>query len=123
MKTAMALAALFAACIAPAQAATYPVSGKWGESASTSKGPIECHGRRIIDFKGDQRTDNKGGVPAYRNVSVKAEGPTTFKIVDQFTTGQIRNGHTSFTLRLTGPDHIEMVMQPGGTLKLQRCKL
>jgi hypothetical protein len=41
--------------------------------------------------------------------------------VDEFTTGQISNAHTTYMLRLVDDDHIEMQMQPGGTLKLQRC--
>lgn len=123
MTKAMAILILAAGLISPALAANYPVSGKWGESASTSKGPIECHGRRIIDFKGNQRTDNKGGVPAYRNVTVRPEGSGAFRITDEFTTGIIGNGRTTFTLRQTDADHIEMVQQGGSTLKLQRCKL
>jgi len=77
---------------------------------------------RVIDFKGDQRTDSKGGVPAYRNKSVTPVGPSRYRIVDLFTTGQIRNGSVQFTLRQVDDDHIELNMQPGGTLKLQRCQ-
>ena len=106
----------------PALAAMYPVSGKWGQSASADKGAIDCAGKRVIAFNGDTRTDSKGGVPAYRNRSVTAEGATRFKIVDEFTTGQISNGHTIFVLRQVDPDHIELNFQPGGMLKLQRCK-
>ena|SRR5690242_10585992 len=110
------------ATAAPALAATYPVSGKWGQSANADKGAIDCAGKRVIGFNGDTRTDSKGGVPAYRNRSVAAEGPARFKIVDEFTTGQISNGHTTFTLRQVDSDHIELNFQPGGLLKLQRCK-
>jgi len=39
-----------------------------------------------------------------------------------FTTGQIRNGSVIYTLRQVDDDHIEMIMQSGGTLKLQRCQ-
>jgi opacity protein-like surface antigen len=106
---------------APAFAATYPVSGKWGQSASTDQGAIECHGRRVIDFMGNQRTDNKGGVSGYRNVSVRPEG-SGYRIVDEFSNGQVNGGRTTFTLRRIDADHIELVMAPGGTLKLQRCK-
>ena len=106
----------------PALAAMYPVSGKWGQSASADKGAIDCAGKRVIAFNGDTRTDSKGGVPAYRNRSVTAEGATRFKIVDEFTTGQISNGHTTFVLRQVDADHIELNFQPGGMLKLQRCK-
>src|SRR5690349_20301849 len=116
------IAVLLALSGAPALAASYPVSGKWGQSASADKGPIDCAGKRVIAFNGDTRTDSKGGVPAYRNRSVTAEGPARFKIVDEFTTGQISNGHTTFVLRQVDPDRIELNFQPGGLLKLQRCK-
>jgi hypothetical protein len=51
----------------PTLAASYPVSGQWGESASAAKGAIDCKGKRVIAFNGEQRTDSKGGVPTYRN--------------------------------------------------------
>ncbi|MGE0565095.1 MAG: hypothetical protein AB7O50_11340 [Pseudolabrys sp.] len=106
----------------PTLADTYPVSGRWGESASTEKGAIECHGRRVIAFNGDQRTDNKGGVPAFRNVSVR-KFDSGYRITDVFTTGQISNANTTFTLRQTDADHIEIRFEPSGQiLKLQRCK-
>jgi len=119
----LALAAwLAAASAAPALADTYPVSGRWGQSASTQKGTIECHGRRVIAFNGDQRTDSGGGVPAYRNVSVETDGSDRWRIVDQFTTGQISGGRTTFTLEKIDDDHIVLDLQGGSTLKLQRCK-
>ena len=61
-------------------------------------------------------------MPAYRNKSVTPVGPSRYRIVDLFTTGQIRNGSVNYTLRLVDDDHIEMAMQSGGTLKLQRCQ-
>jgi hypothetical protein len=115
---AIALAALAAPALA---AAGYPVSGKWGQSASSQTGPIDCSALRVIEFKGDQRTDSKGGVPAYRIKSVTAEG-SNYRIVDEFTTGQIANGHVSYTLSQVDADHIVLNMQPGGMVKLQRCK-
>ena len=118
----ISIVVLLASLSAPALAATYPVSGKWGQSAGTTKGAIDCAGKRVIAFNGDTRTDSKGGVPAFRNRSVTPEGPAQFKIVDEFTTGQISNGHTTFTLRKVDPDHIELNFQPGGMVKLQRCK-
>jgi len=114
--------ALLALSSAPALAAMYPVSGRWGQSASADKGAIECTGKRVIAFNGDTRTDSKGGVPAYRNRSVTPSGAARFTIVDEFTTGQISNGHTTFILRQIDPDRIELNFQPGGLLKLQRCK-
>jgi hypothetical protein len=116
--SAIALAAL----AVPALAGTYPVSGKWGQSASTEKGPIDCGKLRVIAFNGDQRTDSKGGVPAYRNKSVTPDGPARYRVVDEFTTGQIGNAHVNYTLRQVDDDHLELNMQPGGMLKLQRCK-
>ena len=81
---------LLGALAVPALADGYPVSGRWGQSASTSKGPIECHGRRVITFRGEQRFDTGGGVPAYHIKSVRTDGSDRWRIVDQFTTGQIR---------------------------------
>ena len=75
----------------------------------------------MIGFNGDQRTDSNGGVPAYRNRSVTPDGPSQYRVVDAFTTGQMSNARTSYTLRQVDPDHIEMQTQ-SGTLKLQRCK-
>jgi hypothetical protein len=105
----------------PAFAQSYPVSGRWGESATSEKGAIDCNGKRVISFDGDQRTDSKGGVPAYRNRSVATAG-SGYRIVDEFTTGQIRQGRTTYTLRQVDNDHLEMTQQGGATLKLQRCK-
>jgi hypothetical protein len=114
-------ALLFSVLAMPALAQTYPVQGRWGQSANSEKGAIDCVGKRVIDFIGNQRTDSNGGVPTYRNRSVTAEGPSSYRIVDEFTTGQISAGHTSYILRKVDPDHIELVME-GGALKLQRCK-
>ena len=76
----------------------------------------------MIEFIGNQRTDSNGGVPAYRNQSATPAGPSTYRIVDEFTTGQISAGHTTYALRKVDADHIGMTMQDGGSLKLQRCK-
>jgi hypothetical protein len=115
-------AMLLVALAGPTFAAGYPVSGKWGQSASSEKGPIDCSKLRVIDFKGDQRTDSKGGVPAYRIKSISTDGPAKFRVVDEFTTGQITNAYLYYTLSQTDADHVEMNMTPGGLLKLQRCK-
>ena len=115
-------AMLLLALTAPAYAAGYPVSGKWGETSSTEKGPIDCSKLHVIGFNGDTRTDSKGGVPAFRIKSITAEGTSSHRIIDEFTTGQIRNGSMSYTLRVIDADHVEMHLQQGGTLKLQRCK-
>jgi hypothetical protein len=107
---------------APTFAAGYPVSGRWGQSTSTEKGAVDCGQLRVIEFNGDQRTDSKGGVPAYRLKTITEDGPTNFRVVDEFTTGQINNARMNYTLQKVDADHIEMDMQPGGLLKLQRCK-
>jgi hypothetical protein len=119
MRTILILAAL--ALNAPAFAAPYPVSGKWGESTNSDKGAIDCRGKRVIAFNGDQRTDSGGGVPTYRNVSVAPAG-AGFSVVDEFTTAQISAGRTSYTLRKVDADRLEMTQQSGPTLRLQRCK-
>lgn len=107
---------------AAANAASYPVSGKWGQTSTSEKGPVDCSRLRVITFNGDTRTDSNGGVPAYRIKSISAEGSSAYRIVDAFTTGQINNGNAKYTLRQIDADHIEMNIQPGGTLKLRRCK-
>ena len=119
MRTILILATL--AFAAPALAQSYPVNGNWGESTSTEKGAIDCSGKRVIGFNGDTRTDSKGGVPAYRNRSVTPSGGG-YRVIDVFTTGQISNGRTTYTLKQTDADHLEMTQQGGPTLKLQRCK-
>ena len=123
MRTTILSALLLSALAVPAQAQVYPVEGKWGQSASGEKGPIDCaDSKRVIEFNGDQRTDSNGGAPAYRNQSVVSEGPSSYRVTDEFSTGQISGGRTSYTLRKVDPDHVEMNMQDGGSVKLQRCK-
>ena len=119
MRTILILAAL--ACATPAVAQNYPVSGKWGESSSSAKGAIDCSGKRVIGFNGDQRTDSKGGVPAYRNRTV-TKSDNSYRVTDEFTTGQISNAHTTYDLKQVDADRIEMKQQGGKTLTLQRCK-
>jgi len=114
------LAAMLIALASPALAANYPVSGGWGIGAPPSKNPVDCSKLRVIAFNGNQRTDSNGGVPAYRNVSVTAAGGG-YRVVDEFTTGQISAARVNYTLRVVDANHVEMT-QGGGTLKLQRCK-
>jgi hypothetical protein len=122
MRNMIPSAMLLLALTAPTYAAGYPVSGQWGQTANSEKGPIDCSNLRVIAFNGDTRTDSQGGVPGYRLKSITAEGPSSHRIIDEFTSGQIRNGNISFTLRQIDNDHIEMRLQQGGSLKLQRCK-
>jgi hypothetical protein len=112
----------FVALATPALAATYPVSGKWGQSASTEKNAVDCSKLRVIAFKGDQRTDSQGGVPAYRNRSVTAAGAGQFSVTDEFTTGQIANAKANYTLRIVDGDTLEMKLEKGGTVRLRKCK-
>jgi hypothetical protein len=123
MRTTILSTLLLTALAMPVQAQVYPVEGKWGQSTSSEKGPIDCaDSKRVIEFNGDQRTDSNGGVPAYRNQSVVSEGPSSYRVTDEFSTGQISAGRTSYTLRKVDPDRVEMNMQDGGSVKLQRCK-
>lgn len=119
--TAAGLVLLTAAFAVPALADAYPVSGRFGQSAGGEKGPIACEGRRVITFDGDQRRDTGGGVPTYRNKSVTAAGRSRWRIVDEFATGQI-NARAVYLLQRIDADRIELDMQPGGTISLQRCK-
>jgi hypothetical protein len=122
MQKAILSALILAALTAPAFAAGYPVSGKWGQSAGTDKGPVDCSKLRVIEFNGEERTDSGGGVPAFRLRSIEAEGTSSYRVVDEFTTGQISNGQAIYTLKKIDSDRIELNMTPGGLLILQRCK-
>ena len=128
MKTTPAYASLSCAVLAcvtlsaPAFADAYPVSGKWGVSTSSEKGPIDCSKLRVITFNDGQRTDTGGGVPAFRNRSVRPEGSGRYGVVDVFSTGQIANANVNYTLRLVDADNLEMNLQKGGLLKLRKCK-
>lgn len=122
MRSTILIATVLTTLAAPAFAAGYPVSGRWGQTSTSDKGPIDCGKLRVISFNGDTRTDSGGSVPGYRIKSITAEGSAAHRIVDQFTTGQVRNGSVRYTLRQIDADHIELNMQPGGALKLARCK-
>lgn len=124
MKPAMklAFAIVATALAAPAFADSYPVSGKWGVSTSTEKGPVDCGKLRVLNFNGQQRTDSAGGVPAYRNRTVRPDGTDRYRVEDEFTTGQISNAHVNYTLRKIGDDRLEMNQQKGGSLQLRKCK-
>jgi hypothetical protein len=122
MRATILSALLLTALAVPAQAQVYPVEGKWGQSTGGEKGPIDCSdSKRVIEFNGDQRTDSNGGAPAYRNKSVVANGPSSYRVVDEFSTGQISAGESQYTLRQVDPNRIEM-NSSGGTTTLQRCK-
>jgi hypothetical protein len=116
------IAILLAACCAatPAFAVSYPVSGRWGQSSETKPGPVDCTGKRAIRFEGERRFDSGGGVPDYRVIELARQGSTGYRVTEEFNTGQIK-ARISYTLRLVDSDRIELVMSPGGTLKLKRC--
>lgn len=107
---------------APTLADNYPVSGKWGASTSTEKGPINCDKLRVVTFNGNLRTDSGGGVPAFRNRTVTSIGGGRYRVVDVFTTPQIYNAHVNYTLHRIDDDHLEMNMEMGGLLALRKCK-
>jgi opacity protein-like surface antigen len=121
MRRLILTATLAAAVAAPAAAATYPVSGRWGESTSGKPGAIDCSGKRVVGFTGNVRIDSGGSVHAYQNRSVTDDGPGQYRIVDIFSNGQISGGHISYTLRRVDADHIVLQLQ-SGTVTLQRCK-
>lgn len=108
--------------VTAAQGANYPVDGRWGVTASTQKGPVDCSRLRVIAFDGNQRTDSHGGVPTFRNQSIQQNGTNNFRIVDEFTTGQISNAQARYTLKIVEPDRVELNQRPGGLLKLRKCK-
>jgi hypothetical protein len=110
------------ALAAPASAGTYPISGKWGQSASTEKTPIDCSKLRVISFDGDQRTDSQSGVPAYRNRTVQSAGGGQYRVVDEFSTGQVGNAKMNYSLRVIDPETVEMLLEKGGKVRLRRCK-
>src|SRR5579864_5524469 len=115
MRKTIPLAFALTVLAAPVLAQSYPVSGQWGQSTNSDKGAIDCAGKRVITFNGNQRQDSNGGVPAYRNKTVTQEGSSSYRVVDVFTNGQVNNGSVSYTLRKVDDDHIEMQQQQGGT--------
>jgi hypothetical protein len=122
MRTILVAATLLAALAGTALADSYPVSGRFGESATAEKDPIDCTDKRVITFNGEQRADSKGSVPAYRNRTVTPDGAARYRVVDSFTTGQIKDAQSSYTLTLVDANRIEMRLDQGSTIKLQRCK-
>jgi hypothetical protein len=113
--------AMIAAVPSVAAAASYPVSGRWTYDNPTEKGPAPDCGGRTMEFRGAQRLDTGGGVPEYRNVDVGQISSSSYRVVDEFFTVQIR-GRMAFTLRILDTDHIELHLdQAGKTFTLRRC--
>jgi hypothetical protein len=74
-----------------------------------------------MEFRGDRRFDTGGGVPDYRNRSISLAGQSRYRVVDEFFTGQIR-GQASYELRRIDPEHVELLLAPGGKrIKLRPC--
>src|SRR6478672_8480950 len=104
-----------------APAASYPVAGRWTYDHATESGPAKNCGTRKMEFQAMRRLDSVGGVPEYRNLSVTQTSPSSYQVVDEFFTVQIR-GRMEFTLRILDPDHIEIhLMRAGKTFTLRRC--
>lgn len=116
--------AFFALIALPAGAvqaqSAYPVSGKWTYENPHGEGPAKDCGRRYMTFQSPQRFDTGGGVPSYRNISIDNAGNATYRIVDEFATGQIR-ARSSYTLRQIDADHI-VIQVAGNTIPLRRCQ-
>jgi hypothetical protein len=105
---------------ANAAQAQYPVAGRWTYENVSASGPAPSCGARYMEFRGGERFDTGGGVPAYRNVSVAGAAPS-YRVVDEFFTVQIR-ARMSYTLRMIDEDHIEIVNERGGRIRLRRCR-
>jgi len=115
------LIALAQAWAQDAPAASYPVSGRWSYDHSAESGPAKNCGARKMEFQGERRLDSVGGVPEYRNLSVSQTSPSSYQVVDEFFTVQIR-GRMEFTLRIVDLDHIEIhLVRAGKTFTLRRC--
>ncbi|MBV9954855.1 MAG: hypothetical protein JOZ70_06365 [Pseudolabrys sp.] len=122
MTAKMILCALAVTALAsPVLAASYPISGAWGESKTSGNDKVDCTKVRVMDFRGEQRTDTGGSVHAYKNVSVTPSGSNAWKVADTFANGQIRNARVIYTLKKIGDDRLELALDKGGTIKLQRC--
>jgi len=104
-----------------AAADPYPVAGKWTYEHASDPGPAKTCGTRTMEFRGEQRFDTGGSVPQYRNVIINKASPTSFAVVDEFFTVQIR-GRVQYTLRILDQDHIELRFERGGAIiPLRRC--
>jgi hypothetical protein len=105
-----------------AAAEDYPVSGRWTYRDATAPGPApECK-EPAMEFRGGQRLDSGGGVPAYHNKRVERESETSYRVVDEFNNVQTR-GTTSYTLSIPDKDHLRIDHDQGGnSVVLRRCQ-
>jgi hypothetical protein len=122
MKTIAIIVGLALLLVGGAQAATYPISGKWAYDSSSEPGGTKCGNHSIIEFSGDRRFETGGKAPPdYRNVSVEHTSATTYRVVDRFFSG-MQNGKVAYSLRLIDPAHIEIRHEMGGaTFRLRSC--
>ena len=119
---AIALACLAVALACPARADTYPVAGRFAVGGWTEAGRIDCTGLRVMTFGGRWRRDTGGGVSTFVNRSVARIDEHSFAVVDEFTTGQVYYANAMYDLYIVDADRLLLHLQPGGVLKLQRCR-
>jgi hypothetical protein len=106
----------------PVLAAAYPVQGKWGQSTSTDKNPVDCTALRTVDFRGERRFDSGGGVPDFRAISVEQRGQNSWRVVEEFRTGQITARNLLTLRRASEPDRVALEPVHGGAIRLRKCK-
>jgi hypothetical protein len=100
---------------------SYPVSGRWTYDDASAPGPAPDCKAPTMEFRGAQRLDSGGGVPAYRNVRVEQSSSTLYRVTDEFFSVQIR-GRVTYTLRIRDKDHLEIKYdQSGKSVVLRRC--
>ena len=104
-----------------ARADSYPVSGKWTYDNAEEEGPAKECGRHTMEFKGEMRFDTGSGAPEYKNMTVTKFDTSSWRVLDQFYTGQIW-GRVSYTLQLVDDDHLKLRFDAGGRVSaLRRC--
>lgn len=105
---------------APVFAAAYPVQGRFAYYNGNAN--EACRTGPAMQFRGDRRFDDGGGVHDYRNVSVHADGASQFAVVDLFFNGQAR-GKVSYTLHVNDAQHLRIHLNESGeTIDLVRCR-
>jgi hypothetical protein len=116
-----AMIALASVTTSAAAADIYPVSGRWTYANASASGPAPECSKPTMEFRGAQRFDTGGGVPAYRNVRVEQSSSTIYRVVDEFFNVQAR-GRVSYTLRIRDKDHLQIDYDQGGkSFVLRRC--
>jgi hypothetical protein len=83
---------------------------------------VVCADKRVIDFFGAERTDSRGGVPGYHNNRVRQAGEGRYRVADWFSNGQVRNGQVFYYLRVLDAGRLQIILNRGGALRLQRCQ-